>query len=283
MKRKVAILLILILCYLMVIVPFTSYLKNKPYIEKLGYVPKAEIVKLLSGDQHQFIAAALVMKVMAYFGGLVEQAQQNVHVPPDYYNMYKTIENAVKLDPYNMDAYYFGQATLAWDLKRIQEANELLEYGMKYRTWDFYLPFFAGFNYAFFLKDYDNAARYYQRVGDLTGSELPINLAGRYLYESGQTDLAIAYLSTMAKSARNEAIKKTFQIRLTAFQQVKQIEQAIARYRQKTGHGPTSIKDLLNKGILQSPPVDPYGGTFFIDAHGRVRSSSNFAYAATKR
>src|ERR1035437_4961022 len=51
---------------------------------------------------------------------------------------------------------------------------------MKYRTWDWQLPFFAGFNSAFFLKDYAAAARYYQRAGELSGSDLSRLLAGRY-------------------------------------------------------------------------------------------------------
>jgi tetratricopeptide (TPR) repeat protein len=111
------------------------------------------------------------------------------------------IHGAVQLDPYNMDAYYFGQAILVWDVGKVELANELLDYGMRFRTWDWYLPFFAGFNQAYFLKDYTKAARYYDRAGELSGSDLFKNLAGRYLQESGKTDLALAYLSAMEKKA----------------------------------------------------------------------------------
>jgi tetratricopeptide (TPR) repeat protein len=280
MKRFAVLLCVLVLCYLVVISPFTSYMNKKPLVERLGYVPNAEILKLLSGDQRQFISAALILEAMTYYGGLTGSP---VPAEPDYDAIYKLVENAVKLDPYNMDSYYFGQAVLVWDYKKVRAANELLRFGMKYRTWDFYLPFFAGFNYAYFLKDYENAARYYKRVGDLTGSELPINLAGRYMYESGRTDLAIAYLSMMEKGARNEAIKKAFQTRLKAFQEVRKIEQAIKKYRRVTGQYPPSLAILLKGRYLERLPVDPYGGKFYIDAEGKVSSTSRFAFGGNRK
>ncbi len=61
-------------------------------------------------------------------------------------------------------------AIIVWGAGLVSATNELPEYGMRYRTWDYYLPFFAGFNYAYFLKDYENAARCYKRVGELTGA-----------------------------------------------------------------------------------------------------------------
>jgi TPR repeat protein len=150
---------------------------------------------------------------------------------------------------------------------------------MKYRVWDFYLPFFAGFNYAYFLKDYENAAKYYKRAADLNGDPLFANLAGRYMYESRQTNAAIAYLAAMEKGARSDAIKKSFRTRLTALLEVKKIETALDAYRREHGETEASVGDLLTGGYLQAPPVDPYGGQFFIDSFGQVRTTSKFAFS----
>jgi tetratricopeptide (TPR) repeat protein len=266
--------------YIALAIPFAAYMRNKPFLEKLGYIPQPEVLKFVAADQKIFLADSLVMKTLFYFGSLVEKSTAKFVLPPDYFTIYKTIETAVKLDPYNMDAYYFTQAVLVWDAKRIKEANALLEHGMKYRDWDQQLPFFLGFNHAYFLKDYQNAARFYRRAADLSGAPLLANLAGRYMYEAGQTDLALAYLATMEKSARNAAIKKEFQVRITAFQEVKRIESAIARCRSDFGAAPATVDELLQKGCLKGPPVDPYGGQFFIDENGQVRSTSKFAFAA---
>jgi tetratricopeptide (TPR) repeat protein len=280
--KKPVLLLILLVLYLCVLFPFTSYMKNRPLLEKLGYVPRSEIMQFAAADQKQFTSAALVMKVLFYFGGLVEQAAKRIYTPPDFTGMQTTIETAVKLDPYNMDAYYFAQAVMVWDMKQVKAANDLLEYGMQYRDWDWYLPFFAGFNCGYFLKEYETAAKYFKRVGELTGNDLSISLASRYMYEAGKTDMAIAYLIAMEKGARNDAIKKTFRARLDAFKGVKLIETARDRYFQQFSKLPSSIDILVKSGLLQALPVDPYGGTFYLAEKGQVRSTSKFAFAGKK-
>ena len=280
--RRYLLLPLLLTGYMCLIIPFTGYMRTKPFVEKLGYVPQGEVLRFISADQKIMTADSLVLKTLFYFGSLVEKSTAKFIIPPDYFNIYKSIETAVKLDPYNLDAYYFAQAVIAWDAKRVKEANVLLEYGMKYRNWDYQIPFFLGFNYAYFLKDTQNAARFYKIAAEISGEPLLASLAGRYMYESGQTDLALAYLETMERSARNAAIKKNFQIRITAFREAKRIETAIRQYSMDTGTPPTAIADLLRKGYLERAPVDPYGGEFYIDEHGQVRSTSKFAFAGVK-
>ena len=278
--KKALLLTILLGCYFTLLVPFTSYMRNKPFIEKLGYVPQAEVLKFVSADQRLLVADSLVMRTLFYFGSLVEKKEAKLEVPPDYYSIFRTIETATQVNPYNIDAYYFAQAVLVWDAKRIREANSLLQHGLKYRTWDYLLPFFLGFNYAYFLKEYEAAAHFYKLAAELSGDPLFMNLAGRYMYETGQTDQALNYLLTMEKSARNPAIKKSFQIRIAAFKQVKVIEKAVASYLARFGKAPLSIDELLLKGFLVSRPVDPYGGAFYLDKNGQVRTTSKFAFAA---
>jgi tetratricopeptide (TPR) repeat protein len=282
--KKYLFLPLLLTLYLIVLIPFTTYLKNKPYVEKLGYVPKGEVLRFISADHKEILAASLMMKVMFYFGSLVDKSFNKLDIPPDYPAISRSLHATVKLDPYNMDAYYFAQATLVWEAKQVKLASDLLEYGMKYRDWDYYLPFYAGFNYAYFMKDYAKAAELYRRAGDLSGSELFIQLAGRYLYESGNSKMAIDYLTVMEKGASTPAIKKTFQIRLQAIREVHRIEQARDRYAKATGHVPASMDELLRSGYLQTMPVDPYGGSFYLEPDGSVRSTSKFAFgvAGTK-
>jgi len=281
MRKNILILMAAVFVYLLLIQPFVSFMGAKPFAVKLGVVPRPEAIKIVAADHKQSVAAYLVFKVMVYFGTLVEKAENKIEVPPDYPAMSRILHSAVKLDPYNMDAYYFAQAILVWDVKQIKLANDLLEYGMKYRTWDFYLPFFAGFNNAYFLKDYERAAQYYKRAGELTGDELHVNLAGRYMYEAGRTDLAIAYLSAMVKSAKNDAIRKSFKKRLEALKEVRRIQVAKDEYLKQTGKLPSSVEELVNKNFISPLPRDPYGGSFYFDDKGEVRSTSNFASKPT--
>lgn len=269
--------------FVLIMAPFGRQMRERPVYERLGHVPQPEVLKAISVDQAQLVGAALVMKVMIYFGGLSDEVMNRQKILPDYPAMYRVINGAVKLDPYNMDAYYFAQAVLVWDVRKVDLANTLLDYGMKYRTWDWYLPFFAGFNNAYFLKDYAKAAEYYRRAGELSGSDLYKSLAGRYLQESGRTGLAIVYLSTLVKSEKNEAIRKSYQIRLKAYRVVQGIEQARDRFRADRGRLPASLEELIGARYLAATPVDPYGGIFSLTPDGEVRTTSKFAFGGSKK
>lgn len=269
-----------LLLYAALLGPFTSYMARKPIEEKLGFVPSIKLIKPLSADQKELAAASLVIKVLIYFGGVVGQLPDRVVAqPPDLQGMSRLLHGAVQLDPYNMDAYYFAQGFLTWDAKQFKVANDLLDYGMKYRTWDWYLPYFAGFNNAFFLKDYAKAAELYKRAAELSGEPLYKNLAGRYLQESGQTELAIAYLSALLKGETNPSLKKTYQVRLAAFREARRVELARDLYKRQHGSLPASIGQLQQSGLLTSPPVDPYGGSFYLEPDGKVATTSKYAFA----
>jgi tetratricopeptide (TPR) repeat protein len=282
MIKSASTALVCLLLYCILIIPFATYQHTKPFVEKLGYVPSVTALRVVAADHKELVAASLVLKVMMYFGGLTGKAQNEITAPPDYKAMSRMLHGAVQLDPYNMDAYYFAQAFLTWDVKQYKLANALLDYGMKYRTWDWYLPFFAGFNSAYFLKDYAAAAKYYKRASELSGSDLYTLLAGRYMQESGQTQLAIVYLTAMEKGERNQALKRHYQIRLKAFHEVRRIEVARDKFQKTTGHLPKSVEQLVRSGYLVTPPVDPYGGQFYFESDGKVATTSKFAFAGVK-
>lgn len=285
MHFPISVLLSGLLCYGLLLSPFTSYMNSKPIEEKLGYVPSYKLLKPMCADQKELFGASLVMKVLTYYGGVIGRSQEGkvISEATDLYGMYRLLHGAVQLDPYNIDAYYFAQSFLTWEAKQFKVANELLDYGMKYRTWDWYLPFFAGFNSAYFLKDYPKAAEYYKRAGDLSGQDLHKSLAGRYMQESGQTDLAIVYLSAMEKGEKNQNMKKSYQIRLAAFHEVKRIETARDRFVAEHGGSPVSVEQLVQLGFLSPAPADPYGGRFYLEISGKVATTSKFAFATKNK
>lgn len=283
LRKFYIILPMLVAGYVIVVIALADYMRNKPFVEKLGYIPSVNTMKVVAADHQQFLSASLMLKVLMYYGGLFDKADNQLRIPADYPAMSRTIDAALKLDPYNMDGYYFAQAILAWDVGKADLANSFLEYGMKYRTWDWQLPFFAGFNYAYFLKDYANAARQYRRAAELSGQEMFINLAGRYMQRSGSTEMAIGYLGMMAKNARQDSLKKSLLTRRAAFIEVLKIEKARDAFFQQHGKLPASLDDLVHGGFLRGLPQDPYGGKFFILNDGVVSSTSGFSFAGAKK
>ncbi len=273
----------LICSYLAVFIPFNQYLKDRPVAVKLGMLPEGEALKLVCGDQRELVAQYAVTKVLFYFGTLVENWSNRVKIPAEYYNMFRTIETAVKLDPYNMDAYYFVQAAFTWEIGRIRDVNKVLIYGMKFRTRDYTLPFYVGFNYAYFLKDYKDAAPYMKRAAELSGNPLYTTLAARYFYEAGQNDLGILFLDDMASESKNREIKKVYELRKHALTAVRYLQKGVARFRAKQGRLPADLAELVSAGIISKIPTDPYGGRFYLDSEGKVETTSKFAFGRGKK
>lgn len=263
--------------YLAVVIPLSAHLENRPIVVKLGYTPAAEVLKMVGGDHRCTLAESAVLKVLFYFGTLAGHWRENVVIQPEYYNMFKTLETAIKLDPYNMDAYYFAQAAFTWEIGRARDVNALLDQGMKYRTWDWYLPFYAGFNSAYFLKDYARAGDYMRKAAELSGDPLFTNLAARYFYEAGRSDFGLHFLDNMIARARDPKVRAIYEMRREALLAVREIETALQRFRAGFGRPPRDITELRTSGVLMSLPKDPYGGQFYLDPQGAVRSTSKFA------
>lgn len=252
-------------------------MSERPLTVKLGYAPSVTALKMLPGEHHAAMGASLTLKVLFYFGSLVEEWKNQVMLPPEYYNMYRTLETATRLDPYNADPYYFANAIFTWDAGRVKEVNQLLEYGMNYRTWDPMMPFFAGFNAGYFLKDFEQASRHMARAAEISGNPAIARLASRYFYEAGELSSAIDFLAQMERMAPTAREAELYRLRKEALQAVSIIQEALADYQARSGRPAETLDELVRDGVLGQLPVDPYGGKFFIDNQGRVRSTSNFA------
>jgi len=269
--KRIVLMLIFVLLLAGTHVELTRVRDARPPQARLGYFPPAPVIKALTADHYQFMSQVISLQCLFYFGTLVELRTQ----APDWWRIYRAVYTATRLDPYNMDAYYFAQAVLTWETGMIQQALQLLKFGFAHRTWDWYLPFYISFNYAFFLKDYEKAGMYLAKAAELKPEvEWYATLAARYYYEGGSTALALAYLQEMIPAARNEAIKKRLVTRAKAFEKVLQIEQAVAAFKERFQDDPEDLERLVNAGLLERIPDDPYGGNFYLDEQGRVRTTS---------
>ena len=275
--KRVVLLLVFAVLTVGTLVPLTKIRDKKPAEARLGFFPPAPVIKALTADQYQLVSQVISLQCLFYFGSLVEQPGQK----PDWQRIYQALFVATRLDPYNMDAYYFAQSVLTWEAGMIPRVVELLEYGFAHRPWDWYLPFFLSFDYAYFLKDYNKAGEYLAKVAQLKPEiDWYVTLAARYFYEGGSTALALAYLKEMIPTERNEAIKRRMMTRAEALEKILKIEQAIVAYRKRFQRDPKELGDLVNGGVLDLVPEDPYGGSFYLDKDGRVRTTSKLAHGA---
>lgn len=270
-------LIVSIVTYIFFSPYFVKNMAERPLLEKLGYTPQGKIYRSLLGEYKWMIADLLSFKSVIYYGGKTEGMMTGGYRDVELFNLYRTVETSILLNPYNEDMYYFAQGTFNWEVGQTKAINGLLKYVMKYRTWDYKLPYFLGFNYAYFLKDYENAAKYFQKAGEMTGSPLFNKLAARYFYEGGDTGLAVSYMEFMVKSERDEKRRKTYEIRLDALKRIRYLEYHIKQFEERFGRFPYVLDELVEGKFIPKVPADPYGGQFFVTESGSVGTTSELA------
>jgi len=241
--------------------------------EELTPLPAAAI-KLLALDYRNLIADLIFSRTMSFYGGKVNRGEK---VDPQTWQLiYQRLDLASELEPYFVDPYFFGQAHLTWGAGMAREANALLERGRQYRTKDWIIPFFIGFNHFYFLHDNAQAAVYLMESSKRPGSSPLVGLlAARLGSKSGGTEISIAFLRQLEVQTEDEAIKKHIQERRMALEGIWVLEQAVERYRQQFGRLPGDLQTLLKVDILTKLPTDPYGGTFYLNDQGKVWTTSD--------
>jgi hypothetical protein len=87
--------------------------------------------------------------------------------------------------------------------------------------------------------------------------------------------MSIAFLQQLAAQTEDPATRRLIQRRLDALKGIWLLEQAVERYRTRFGSVPSTISDLVERGILTRLPTDPYGGSFYLDSNGKVWTTSD--------
>ena len=253
--------------------PLTRIRGKQPPGVGLAFYPPPAVIKALSTEYYHFLSQVIFLNSTFYYGTLVEREET-----PDWDRLYQALYTSARLDPYNMDTYYMSQAVLTWDAGMIDPTIELLEYGFEHRNWDWYLPFFLSFDYGYFRGDYEKAGEYMTKAAALNKrAGFFYTLAARYFYEGGKTALALAYLEELIPNERNEAIKNMMITRAKALEGILTLEMAVAEYKERHQRLPRDLEEIRQQGFIEQIPIDPYGGTFYLDKRGRVRTTSKLA------
>jgi tetratricopeptide (TPR) repeat protein len=195
----------------------------------------------------------------------------------DWQYFIKSIDVVTDLDPYFFDPYLLTEGLLTWEAGKIVDANRLLEKGFKYRKNDWRIPYFIGFNYFYFLKNYENGSEYVMAASRLPGSPsyLP-NLAARLAYYGEKSETAILFLREMLGETQDPKLLSSLEIRLLALERAAILEKLVTKFVSEQGRELRTMRELVEKGYIDEIPEDPYGGKWGILPNGRVFSTSRF-------
>ena len=140
------------------------------------------------------------------------------------------------------------------------------------RDWDWEPKFYIGFDYFYYLKDNESAAKYLRLSAERPGAPtLVSSLASRIAQKAGQTVTAITLLKTMIENSQDDAFKARYTKRLEAYLAIYQLEQSVDAYRKIHGHPPQALTDLVDEGIINGLPQNTSDYSFQYDqASGAV-------------
>ncbi len=246
-----------------------------------GYVIPSKFSRVLALEHKGLLSDFLFLKTITFFGERVMAEQPIADV--DWRFIIGSLDAVTDLDPYFLDPYILGEGLLTWESERYEEANQLLEKGRKYRTWDWQIPFYLGFNYFYFLGDNEKGAEYLLEAGRLPGSLsfLP-DLASRIGYYGGKAKDAAVFLKGIIAQTDDRQVKERLEKRLLALERSAFLEERVERFEKEQGRVPEKVGELISKGYLQKLPAEPYGGKWVIMESGRVFSTSRFLTSREK-
>lgn len=242
---------------------------ERPY--DVAFVPSAGAARILSLG-HPTLAANLTwLRVVQYGGDPRADARGWDKLRP-------LLELVTDLDPRHGYAYQVGANFLA-SAGLVEDANAVLEKGMRNVPDRYILPFHRAVNAFLYEGDHLTAARYFERAARTPGA--PPHLSEYVLAQYAKGDAAeaaLSFLGHLEAEAQDDdsrrAIRTQIQ-RAIVERDATRLEEAAGRYRARIGLRPVALEQLVQEGLVARIPPDPFGGSYYLDDEGRVRSSAN--------
>lgn len=235
----------------------------------------SQLVKITSLEFDGLVADMVYLKTIVFFGSTLSGTNRRKATEAEFRWIDGMLTLTTDVDPYFLDPYLFANSALTWEAGKVREANLLLEKGVRFRTWDYWLPFYLGFNYFYFLGDNDRASKYLIEASGKPGaSPFYGHLGARLAYNSNNVDNAVIFMENIVKNIQDKTMKRDYELRLQALKSIQYLQYAVSEFKAATGRLPHDFFELLSLGYIKQIPLDPYGGTFYLDSKGFVKTTS---------
>jgi len=187
------------------------------------YLPRANVIKLMSLGYHEAVADLIWTEAVLYFGEQVTGVRRYTYL--DQY-----LQTAIALNPYNKKIYTWAGAVSMYNLRRIDQAAVwrsigYLEQGHRVFAKDWQILFALASNYLYELHDKDPkveakwrrmGADYLWAAANIGGGPTYLHsLAAKVWSDQGRWEVAYRRLQSIYLSTENKAVRKSARRRLT--------------------------------------------------------------------
>lgn len=236
------------------------------------YVIPSNVLKIISFGYEEILSDFLFLNVHSFYGSTLERRSRPRLNDDEWFWIYEMLDRVTYLDPYLKDTYMFTNGNLLWDGKQYESAVKIFERGIKARSDDWEVPFYAGFASFYFLNDNERAVEYLMESSKRPGSSdmIPL-LISRFARGANNAESAIFYLKELIKNSKNHDLLVLFEYRLEVLENITFLQQIVDKYELDEKKDAESFTQLYKKGYVKSLPQDRYGNKYFIDNDGNVK------------
>lgn len=244
-------------------------------ISQLVYLP-VQVTKILSLEFDGSIADYLMLKTMIFFGEKLERKEKPN--TSQWEASFRALEVITSLDPRFWDPYILAITTYPWDAGMTKETITLLKKAAEARPEDHRPFFYIWFLYYQFEQNLDAATKYIKLASvKQNAPSYYSTLAARMDLYSGHTLRGALFLEDIYNQTSSQSQRKRLKKRIEALKRIAFLEEKTKDYVEKFKIKPKELQDLVRGGIIKAIPVDPYGGTFYINKEGRIYTTSKLA------
>lgn len=213
------------------------------------------------------------MRAVVHYGG----ERRSAATAGRYALLYPLLDMAITLDPHFDVAARLGAIFLSEGYPggpgRPDQALALLEKGMRRDPDRWQYPHDIGFVQYWWLKDYPEAARQFDRAAKLPGAPLWLRtMAAVTLAKGGDRESARTLWQELLDTADVDWLRQaaTFRLRqLAALDDIDALTAIVARVRPGVA-GPIDWNTLVRARVLAAVPTDPTGVAYELTADGTV-------------
>lgn len=220
----------------------------------------------------QILSAAGDRYLAANLGGFRILVSEAYRMGPAELALQAQLQKDVSwLNPAHEDNYYIAAAILSIP-ELIPSAQYILRRAADARPTDWQPLFYYGFNRYYFEKNPAAGAQALleavPRMQDEGESWTMQNLAARWIERGYSTGDAARIVAGMADNANPGRFKRYLGLRAQRLRDLDALKEAAARFRLTQGRPPASLNELVEHGLLQRIPEDPFRRGYTLDSTG---------------
>lgn len=233
------------------------------------YVSDPEVMRRVALSYDVLLADVYWIRALQHYGGERQKPARERRFDV----LYPLLDLTTSLDPRFNIAYRFGAIFLAEPLPggagRPDHAIALLKKGIALNPnkWDYYHD--IGFIYYWHLGDYQQAADWFKRGGELNGAPVWLTTyAGVMLTRGGNRDASRALWTQIGQSEESDWLRTMARLRLQqldALDQIDVLTRMVDGFTRRTGQRARSWEQLAAAGAVGGLPLDPSGTPYTID------------------